>query len=370
MRLVRAGVVLTLGASALACGRNAGPVTAAPPPAPVVVGHVVRRDVAVSLRSIGNVRALATVDVRAQVDGKVLAVKFAEGADVAKGQALFMIDPETYKIAAARAEAQLARDQALGRKAEGDVERYAMLVAKEYVTREQYEAAQAQAGSLEATIRADDAAVAAARLDLARTTIEAPISGRVGTIRVDAGNLVRANGDPLVTILATRPVRATFSVPEKYLSEIRAQISGVPLKVRALAPGETGPGHEGSLTFIDNAVDRTTGTIRLEATFPNDDQALWPGQFVELTLEVSTQTNAVVAPTTAIQAGQQGSYVFVVREDGVAEMRPVVVDRALGDESVIAKGLEGGETVITDGQIRVVPGAKVQVAPPQQAGPS
>jgi multidrug efflux system membrane fusion protein len=348
MRLVRAGVVLTLGASALACGRNAGPVTAAPPPAPVVVGHVVRRDVAVSLRSIGNVRALATVDVRAQVDGKVLAVK----------------------IAAARAEAQLARDQALLRKAEGDVERYAKLVAKEYVTREQYEAAQAQAGSLEATIRADDAAVAVARLDLARTTIEAPISGRVGTIRVDAGNLVRANGDPLVTILATRPVRATFSVPEKYLSEIRAQISGVPLKVRALAPGETGPGHEGSLTFIDNAVDRTTGTIRLEATFPNDDQALWPGQFVELTLEVSTQTNAVVAPTTAIQAGQQGSYVFVVREDGVAEMRPVVVDRALGDESVIAKGLEGGETVITDGQIRVVPGAKVQVAPPQQAGPS
>lgn len=369
MRLLRLALPAVLAAALLACGRNAGPVVPAPPAAPVVVGQVVRRDVPVTLRSIGNVLALATVDVRAQVDGKVLAVRFGEGAEVAKGQALFTIDPETYRIAAARAEAQLARDQALLQKAKGDVARYGKLVEKEYVTREQYETAESQAASLEATIRADEAAVAAARLDLARTTIEAPIAGRAGTVRVDAGNLVRANGDPLVTILATRPVRASLSVPEKYLSEIRARSRQGALRVRAAAPGESAAGHEGTLTFIDNAVDRTTGTIRLEATFPNDDQALWPGQFVEMTIELSVQVDAVIAPTAAIQAGQQGAYVFVVREDGTAEMRPVVVDRALGAESVIAQGLSGGETVVTDGQLRVVPGAKVAVAPPQRAGP-
>ena len=367
---MRTLAVILLAAASLACGRDAGPVAATPQAAPVVVKQVVRRDIPVTLRSIGNVAALATVDVRAQVDGKVLEVRFAEGADVRKGQALFVIDAEPYRIATARAEAQLARDQALLQKAKGDVERYGKLVEKEFVTREQYETAVSQAGSLEATIRADEAALAAARLDLARTTIEAPISGRAGTIRVDAGNLVRANGDPLVTILATRPVRASFSVPEKYLSEIRRRSALGALRVRALAPGETGEGHAGSLTFIDNAVDRTTGTIRLEATFPNDDQALWPGQFVELTVELSVQADAVIAPTAAIQAGQQGPYVFVIRDDGTAEMRPVVVDRAMGDESVIAQGLSGGETVVTDGQLRIVPGAKVAVAPPQQAGPS
>jgi multidrug efflux system membrane fusion protein len=350
-----------------ACGKNAGSAGSAPPPAPVVVGQVVRRDVPVSLRSIGNVAALQTVDLRAQVDGKILAVHFKEGADVAKGQALFTIDPEPYKIALAQSEASLARDQAQLQKAKGDVERYGKLVAKEYVTREQYETAEAQAASLAATIRADEAAVAGARLDLSRTTITAPIAGRVGTIRVDAGNLVKASGDPLVTILANRPVRASFSAPEKYLSEIRARQAAAPLSVRALAPGETGEGHAGTLTFIDNAVDRTTGTIRLEATFPNDDRALWPGQFVELMLLISVQPQAVVAPTAAIQAGQQGSYVFVIGQDSTAEMRPVVVDRALGEESVIAKGLEGGETVVTDGQLRVIPGAKVAVAPPQKA---
>ena len=358
-------LVLLIGAAA--CGKDPAPANTAPPAAPVVVGQVVRRDVPVSLRSIGNVTPLATVDVRAQVDGKILAVRFAEGADVTKGQPLFIIDPEPYKIALAQAEAALARDQAMLQKAKGDVERYAKLVAKEYVTREQYETAEAQAGSLEATIRADQAAVAAARLDLSRTTIEAPISGRAGTFRVDAGNLVKASGDPLVTILANRPVRVSFSAPEKYLSEIRGRQARGALRVMASAPGETGQGHEGTLTFIDNTVDRTTGTIKLEATFPNDDRALWPGQFVELTLLISTQADAVVVPTSAIQAGQQGSYVFVVKEDQTAEMRPVVVDRAIGDESVVARGLEGGETVVTDGQLRVIPGAKVVAAPPQKA---
>jgi len=358
-------LVLLIGAAA--CGKDPAPANTAPPAAPVVVGQVVRRDVPVSLRSIGNVTPLATVDVRAQVDGKILAVRFAEGADVTKGQPLFVIDSEPYKIALAQAEAALARDQAMLQKAKGDVERYAKLVAKEYVTREQYETAEAQAGSLEATIRADQAAVAAARLDLSRTTIEAPISGRAGTFRVDAGNLVKASGDPLVTILANRPVRVSFSAPEKYLSEIRGRQARGALHVMASAPGEIGQGHEGTLTFIDNTVDRTTGTIKLEATFPNDDRALWPGQFVELTLLISTQADAVVVPTSAIQAGQQGSYVFVVKEDQTAEMRPVVVDRTLGDESVVARGLEGGETVVTDGQLRVIPGAKVVAAPPQKA---
>jgi multidrug efflux system membrane fusion protein len=335
----------------------------APAPPPVVVGQAVRRTIPVVLSSIGNVESVASVAVRSRVAGQILEVRIKDGADVVKGQTIFIIDPEPFRIAVEQSEAQLARDQALLEKAERDLARYAKLVDKEYVTREQYESASTLAASQAATIQSDEAMAKEARLNLSYCTISAPISGRAGSINLRAGNLVKANDDaPLVTILKVEPVYVTFSVPEKYLAEVQARSAAGPLTVRATARGEKGDGHPGRLTFIDNTVDRTTGTIRLKAEFANEDRGLWPGQFVETELILSEQKNALIVPSTAIQVGQDGNFVFVVTPDGTAQPRPVVVDRLIGDDTVLVSGLDGGETVITDGQIRVVPGAKVTVS--------
>jgi membrane fusion protein, multidrug efflux system len=353
-------LALAGAASAVSCTGNAANAPQAQAPPPVIVGHAVRRTVPVALQGIGNVESVASVAVRSRVAGQILKVHIADGADVAEGQVLFTIDSAPYRNALAQSEAQLARDSALLDKAQHDAARYEKLVEKEYVTREQYESATSQAASLAATIQSDQAAVKDASLSLSYCTIAAPISGRAGSINLRAGNLVKINDDPpLVTILKVEPVFVTFSLPEKYLGEVRAHAASAPLRVRAKSRGDSGQEHGGSLTFIDNAVDTTTGTIRLKAEFPNKDRGLWPGQFVEVELVLSEQKDALIVPTTAIQVGQQGSYVFVVAADGTAQMRPVVVDRAIGDDTVLASGLDGGETVITDGQIRVVPGGKV-----------
>jgi multidrug efflux system membrane fusion protein len=358
--------VLTLASAVIgvACTGNAANTPATPPPPPVVVGQAVRRTVPVSLHGIGNVESVASVAVRSRVAGQILRVHIKDGADVSQGQRLFTIDPAPYEIAAAEAEARLARDQALLKKAENDAVRSDKLVQQGFVSREQYESATSQAASLAATIKADEAAVKDARLSLSYCTIQAPISGRAGTVNLRAGSLVKINDDPpLVTLLTVRPVNVTFSVPEKYLGAIRAHAASKRLDVLAAGRGQEGEGRRGTLAFIDNTVDTTTGTIRLKAEFANDDLGLWPGQFVDVELILSQQSDALLVPTTAIQVGQQGSYVFVVSAEGTAEMRPVVVDRAIGDETVIASGLEGGETVITDGQLRVVPGGKVAAGP-------
>lgn len=363
------GLLLAALLLAPACGTDAAKTATAPPPAPVTVGVVLRRTVPVTIRTIGNVVATETVAVRSRVEGPIVAVHVKDGADVAKGQTLFSIDPAPFQIALDRAQAQLDRDKALLTKADDDVARYEKLVAKEYVTREQYESAVAQAASLRATIRVDESAAAQARLDLSYCTIAAPIAGRAGRVDVDAGNLVKANDDPpLVTLLAIIPVKVGFAVPERYVGALRARLAAARVPVRAIPRGETGDGHEGALSFVDNAVDRSTGTIRLEALFPNRDRALWPGQFVEVALDLSDEPDAVLAPTAAVQSGQNGSFVFVVGADGVAQVRPVVVERTVGDQSVVSSGLEGGETVITDGQLRVVPGAKVAVATGEKPG--
>lgn len=362
VNVAAASLALAGALAAAGCPGSGPPGPAAPPPAPVVVGSAVKRTVPVSLRAIGSVDAVASVAVRSQVAGPILKVHIRDGADVAKGQILFTIDPAPFRIALDRAQAQLARDQALLDKARSDVARYAKLVDKEYVTREQFDSANSQAAALAETVKVDQAAVDDARLELSYCTIAAPISGRAGTVGLRAGNLVKANDDPpLVTLLQVRPVWVTFSAPEKWLPQIRKHAAEGALEVRAWQRGEGGDGHAGTLSFIDNAVDVPTGTIRLRGTFPNDDRGLWPGQFVEVTLKLSEQKDAVVVPSPAVQVGQQGSYVFVVDAGGVAQPRPVTVDRTLGDDTVIASGLEGGETVIVDGQLRVVPGAKVAV---------
>ena len=351
--------------AAAGCG-TAKTAPQAPPAPPVIVAKSEVRTVPFELRGIGNVEATATVDVRSRVAGPILKVHVTDGADVKKGQTLFSIDPEPYRVALAGSQAQLGRDQALLQKARSDVTRYGKLVEKEYVTREQYESAEAQAASLAETIKSDQAAVDGNRLALSYCTIAAPIAGRIGVVSRRAGNLVKADDDPpLVTILQMRPVYVTFSVPERHLAEIRAQSAKGPLTVLARSRGAGGTGHPGTLAFIDNAVDAATGTIRLRGTFPNADAGLWPGQFVEVAITVREQEGAVVVPSPAIQVGQQGSFVYVVGDDKKAEVRPVTVDRTLGSETIVSSGLKGGETVIVDGQLRVIPGAVVspQAAP-------
>jgi multidrug efflux system membrane fusion protein len=344
------------------CVGNAANTPPAPSAAPVVVGQAVRRTVPVSLHAIGNVESVASVALRSRVAGQILKVHVVDGADVTQGQTLFTVDPQPFRLALAQSEAQLEKDRALLKKAEDDATRYGKLVEKEYVTREQYESATSLAASLAATIRSDEATVDDAKLNLSYCTIEAPIAGRAGAVNLRAGNLVKVNDDPpLVMILKVKPVYVTFSVPEKYLSEVRARAATTKLAVTAADRGSPSEAHTGRLAFIDNTVDVTTGTIKLKAEFPNEDHGLWPGQFVEVDLVLAEQKDALVVPTTAIQVGQKGSYVFVVASDGTAQIRPVVVDRAIGSDTVLASGLDGGETVITDGQIRVVPGAKVAI---------
>jgi multidrug efflux system membrane fusion protein len=346
---------------AAGCGSAAKP-PAAPPPPTVIAGQAVRRTVPVTLRAIGNVESVASVAIRSRVAGPILKVHIADGANVTKGQVLFTIDPEPFRIAVESAEAQLARDTALRQKADNDAARYAKLVDKEYVTREQYEATVSLAASLAATIQSDEAMAKDARLSLSYCTIASPIAGRAGSVNLRAGNLVKANDDPpLLTILQMRPVYVTFSVPEKYLGDVRKHAAEGKLEVRASSRGEEGDGHAGVLAFIDNEVVAATGTVRLRGEFPNQDQGLWPGQFVEVALRLAEQKDAVIVPSAAVQVGQQGSYVYVVDAGGTAQLRPVVVDRGLGDETVLASGLDGGETVVTDGQIRIVPGGKVSV---------
>ncbi len=338
---------------------GAGAAGQAPPKVPVHVGRVIRETVPVEVHGIGTVTSRSTVEIKSRVVGEVTAVHFREGQDVKKGQVLFTIDPRPYRAAVQEAEAHLARDRALAANAQADIARYADLVKKDYVTQEQYDQIRASAKSQQATVNADEAALEQARIDLGWTTISAPVSGRTGTLLVHAGNVVKANDLPLVVIQQIEPVDVAFSVAQSYLDEIRSRQSSGELTATAAPPG--GAEHRGALTFIDNAVDPTTGTIELKATFPNRDRALWPGQFVNVTLDLAVEQDAVVAPARAVQNGQEGDYVFVVKDDGTVESRDVEVSRTVGQRAVIAKGLSGGETVVTDGQLRLVAGAPVEI---------
>jgi multidrug efflux system membrane fusion protein len=315
----------------------------------------------VGFRAIGNIEPIETVAVRARIGGELQQIFFAEGQPVRAGDRLFVIDPRPYRAALAQAEAVLARDQALLAKAEADITRYADLVEQDFVTREQYDQIKADAAALAAAVAADQASVETARLDLEYCTIMAPVSGRTGNLNVKAGNLVKANDDtPLVTINRTRPIYASFSVPAQLLPEIMARpLEGI--RVAATIPGDHSPSAEGTLTFIDNAVDTRTSTILLKATFANQDERLWPGQFVDVTVILGEEPDRLVCPAPAVQTGQQGQYVFVVEPDKTVELRPVKVDRMDEQEAVIEEGLAPGETVVTDGQLRLAPGATVEV---------
>jgi multidrug efflux system membrane fusion protein len=329
---------------------------------PVIVATVVQKDVPVQVKTIGRVEAYSTVSVKAQVGGEITRVDFREGQDVKKGDLLFTIDSRPYEIAQKQAASLLEKDRALLKNAEGDVKRYKDLVQKDYVTKEQYDQLLANRAVLVASVKADEANVAEARLQLERCQVRSPIDGRTGSLLIHPGNIIRAN-DTLsaVVIYQITPIYVAFSVPEQNLPKIKEFMAKEDLKVEAVLSEINSASIAGVLTFVDNSIDPATGTILLKATFPNKDQALWPGQFLNVVLTLTTEKNVIVVPSQAIQTSQSGQYVFVVKDDMTAEMRPVKIDRSAGEVTVIAEGLKAGEKVVTDGQLRLIPGAPVEI---------
>jgi multidrug efflux system membrane fusion protein len=357
---------------------------------PVTTTHVEKRAVPVTIPAVGTAEAISSVQFRAQVTGQLSQISFAEGQEVRKGDLLFSLDGRPFEAALQQAQAVLARDTATANNAAAQQARYEDLYKRGLIPRDQYETQRASSQSAQATLQADQAAVETAKLNVAYTRITAPISGRTGALAAHVGDLVRANDTtPLVVINQLAPIYVTFSVPGRYLGDIRRYQAQRALQVVArgqasLPPGAQPPppttieqanGSEagadqpdagapvptatGTVTFIDNSVDPTTGTIKLKGTFPNSDHKLWPGLFVQITLNLSTDPNAIVVPAIAVQASQQGQFVYVVKPDSTVEMRNVTVERQQGEQMVIARGLSAGEEVVTDGQLRLTPGARI-----------
>ena len=361
--LIGLGVFLLIG-----CSGKKSEQKGMMPAAPVTVETVLRKSVPLQLRAIGNVEAYTTVGIKAQIGGTLAKVHFTEGQDIQKGGLLFTIDPRPYEAALKQAEAALARDRAQYENAKKDASRYSELVKKGYVSQEQYEQLRTNAEALESVVQADLAQVENAKLQLGYCFIHAPISGRAGSLLLHEGNLVKANADtPMVVINQIQPVNVTFSLPEKYLSEVRKYMTSGKLGVEAFLSQEDKSPSKGSLTFIDNAVDATTGTIMMKASFPNTDRRLWPGQFVNVVMTLAVQQDVAVVASAAVQTSQQGQFVYVVKGD-TAELRPVTSGNDYEGMTVIEKGLAPGEEVVTDGQIRLMPGARIVVRKPGQQG--
>jgi multidrug efflux system membrane fusion protein len=408
------GILLTL----LACSSESRVEPKPPAAVPVTVGSVTQKSIPLQVRAIGNVEAYAVVSVKSQVGGELAQVHFREGQNVKKGDLLFTIDPRPFEAAlrqaeanlnqnlaqvkqaeanlnqnlaqVKQAEANLARDIAQEKNAEEEARRYKDLVEKQYVSKEQFDQLHTAAEAARATVAADRAGVENARaavqasraakqnslaavkassaalenakIQLGYCTIRSPLDGRTGSILVQQGNLVKASDtQALVSINQIQPIYVTFSVPEQDLPEIKKYRALGRLKVEAFIAGEETRPEQGWLTFVDNAVDLTTGTIRLKGTFENREKRLWPGQFVNVALTLTVEPAAVVVPAPALQTGQQGTFVFVVKPDHTVEIRPVVTARTVGEEAVIEQGLKAGEVVVTDGQLRLSSGARVEI---------
>jgi multidrug efflux system membrane fusion protein len=331
---------------------------------PVAVGQVTQKDMPVQLTAVGTVEAQSTVTIKPQVGGVITQVTFREGQFVKKGDLLFTIDARPYQADLAQAEANLAKDIAQAKTARELAARYDNLVKKDYVTKEQYDQVRTSAEALEASVEADRAAVDNAKLQLNYCTIRSPITGRTGQILVHAGNVVKANETDVVQIHQVDPIYVRFAVPEEHLANInRYQASG---KLKVDATDKSGVDKaSGHLAFIDNQVDVNTGTITLKAEFNNEKGILWPGEFVDVTLTLTTRPDVIVVPSAAVESGQQGMFVFVVKRDMTAELRTVEVGDTVDNETIIEKGLEPGETIVTDGQLRLLPGAKVEIKKPE-----
>ena len=380
LALLVAGLVLLMGCSK---GHTATREDSKQAPVPVTVASVVQRDVPVQISSIGNVEPYSRVSVKSQVKGELSEVYFTEGQEVKKGELLFLIDPRPFEAALRESEANLAKDTAMAKDAKSTARRYAELFKRGVVSKEQYDNNTTNYEALRATVGADQADVDNAKLQLDFCHIRSPIDGRIGKLMVDRGNLVKENDTVLAEINQVKPIYVEFSVPEQMLSAIRRSMtkeSNLPVvatipeesaSVTAVRQGATQIGAGGAaamqnsgvgrLSFVNNEVDVETGTILLKAVFSNEDELLWPGQFVNVLLTLDTQRNAVLVPNTAIQEGQKGSYVYVVKPDRTVESRPVVVSRKLDQESVIKTGLNPGQRVVTSGQLNLAPGMKIEV---------
>jgi multidrug efflux system membrane fusion protein len=415
-------VAIIMGLMLLLAGCSPGkPEGKVVPKVPVTVGEVIQKDVPVEVRAIGNVQPYSTVSVKSMVGGEVTRVNFKEGQDVKKGELLFTIDPRSCEATLKQAEANLAKDLAQvtqaeanlakslaavkeaeanlakniaqAQNAEADAQRYKSLIEREVVSEQQYNqfrtnaealdaavrgdqaslenaeaavrASRAALETAQATVQADRATVENARIQLGYCSIRSPIDGRTGNLLVNQGNIVKANDTPyLVVINQVNPIYVSFSIPEQYLAEVKKYAAAGTLHMQALIPNDEGRPEQGVLSFVDNTVNTATGTIQLKGSFPNTERRLWPGQFVNVVLTLSTQPNATVVPSQAVQTGQDGQFVFIVKPDDTVESRPVVVGRTLDGETVIEKGVQPNERVVTDGQLRLYPGAKVEITTP------
>lgn len=332
------------------------------PPVAVTASYVEQKPMPVQIKAIGNVEVYCQVSVKSQIGGILTRVHFKEGQFVKKGDLLFTIDPAPYEAALKQAKANLARDIARLQNARTEVTRYGELLKKGYIAASQFDQIKTNADALEAAVKADEAIVENASLQLKYCYIHSPISGKAGSLIVHEGNLIKANADmPMVIINQIQPVYVTFSIPEKFLPEIKKYMSMGKVKTRVFINKDIENPVEGILTFIENAVDPDTGTIKLKSIFRNNDNRLWPGQFVDVLIILTIQKDALVIPSKAVMTGQSGQFVYVIKNDLSVENRPVVVSRTIEEESVIEKGLESGEKIVTDGQLRLMPGLKVQV---------
>jgi multidrug efflux system membrane fusion protein len=366
-----AGTTLTLSLLLSACaGTKAAPP--AMPPVPVLAATVQQKDMPLQVQSIGAVEAYSTVAVKTQITGELTGVYFREGQDVKKGDLLFTLDKRSFEADLKKQEGNLARDIAQAALAHTQAQRYAALLKEGVIAKEQYDQIQSNADAMDAAVAADKAAVENSHVQLVYCSIYSPINGRVGSLLIHQGNMIKANDVPLVNINQIEPIRVSFTVPEQHLAQIKRFAAEGRLPVKALIPNDDKPA-TGKLSFIDNTVDQATGTIKLKGEFANADRRLWPGQFVDTVLTLNTQPNAIVVPSQAVNTGQQGQYVFVIKPDMTVETRAVKVNRSAGGQSVIEQGLSQGERVVTDGQLRLVPGAHVEIkqtVAPESAPPT
>jgi multidrug efflux system membrane fusion protein len=340
-------------------GEKSSPPTGAPA-VPVLVAQATRRDVPVEIQGVGTVQAYSFVSIRSQVTDKIVKVHFREGQEMKAGDLLFTLDPGPFEAALNQAKANLQRDEAQMVNGRLSFERTSNLFASKIASQADYDSAEATYQSAQSTVVADQAAITNAQVNLDYTAIRSPIDGRTGNLTVKEGNVVKSPDDVLVTLTQIRPIYVAFAVPEQYLPAIRRRASESTLPVQAFGSGDTNDLAQGDLTFIDNTVDTNTGTILLKATFANTTSVLWPGQFVQATLTLSNLVGVTVVPSQSVQAGQNGEFIFVVKPDQTVEARPVVAGLAYDGAQVIDRGLQPGETVVTDGQVRLKSGAKVE----------
>lgn len=384
-----AALIFVLLAVQTACSSKGQEQSKSPAAVPVTVTKVVAKEMPVQINAIGNVQTVSGVSIRSQVTGRVLKVNFKEGDYVKKGELLFTIDSRPFDeavkgaqanlqhdiSAVATAQAALAKDAAQAKYAATEANRYDVLMKEGVVSKEDGEQFKANADAYAATLKADDsnietaraqvrqsqAAVDNAKVQLSYCQLRSPMDGRTGSSIVTEGNLVNPNdSSPLVTIDQVSPIYATFTVPEKYLPDVQKYASSGNLKV--VAQLDANSSRVGTLSSFDNQVNQATGTLQLKASFQNNDNLLWPGRFVNIVLTLTNQPDAIVVPAQALQTSQQGQFIYVLKADQTVEMRKIVLDRTIGDEAVISSGLVAGETVITDGLLRITPGAKVQIA--------